>query len=93
MNKLLANLSESRFTEVRFTRFLSGGFITAIVVNPPERKLAKCTSVHWAVIRNSSEIVKDLPKILPADNWQAVVRQSSMSCYVVIIIRQAVIKF
>jgi hypothetical protein len=34
-------------TEVRFDSFLSGGFITAIVVNPPERKLAKSTSVHW----------------------------------------------
>ena len=33
-------------TEVCFDSFLSGGFITAIVVNPPERKLAKCTSVH-----------------------------------------------
>ena len=30
---------------MRFTSFLSGGFVTAIVVNPPERKLAKCTSV------------------------------------------------
>ena len=34
-------------TEVRFASFLSGGFITAIVVNQPERKLAKCTSVEW----------------------------------------------
>ena len=34
-------------TEVRFTSFLSGGFITAIVVKPPERKLAKHTSVQW----------------------------------------------
>ena len=33
-------------TEVRFTNLFSGGFITAIVVNPPERKLAKRTSVH-----------------------------------------------
>ena len=33
-------------TEVRFASFLSGGFITAIVVNPPERKLAKRTSVQ-----------------------------------------------
>ena len=33
-------------TEVRFASLLSGGFITAIVVNPPERKLAKRTSVH-----------------------------------------------
>jgi hypothetical protein len=37
-------------TEVRFASFLSGGFITAIVLNPPERQLmAKRTSVHWAV--------------------------------------------
>ena len=36
-----------QWTEVRFTSFLSGGFITAIVVNPPERKLAKRTSVQW----------------------------------------------
>ena len=28
---------------MRFASFLSGGFITAIVVNPPERKLAKGT--------------------------------------------------
>ena len=33
-------------TEVRFSSFFSGGFITAIVVNPPERKLAKRTSVQ-----------------------------------------------
>jgi hypothetical protein len=32
---------------MRFASFLYGGFITAIVVNPPERKLAKSTSVHW----------------------------------------------
>ena len=36
-------------TEVRFASFLSGGFITAIVVNPPERKLAKSTSVQWSM--------------------------------------------
>ena len=33
-------------TEVRFASFLFGGFITAIVVNPPEKKLAKCTYVQ-----------------------------------------------
>ena len=33
-------------TEVRFASFFSGGFITAIVVNPSERRLAKCTSVQ-----------------------------------------------
>ena len=30
---------------MRFVSFLSDGFITVIVVNPPERELAKCTSV------------------------------------------------
>ena len=34
-------------TEVRFASFLPGGFITDIVVNPPESKLAKRTSVQW----------------------------------------------
>ena len=34
-------------TEVRFANFLSVGFITAILVNLPERKLAKHTSVQW----------------------------------------------
>ena len=33
-------------TEVRFVSFFSGGFNTAIVVNPPEKKLAKRTSVQ-----------------------------------------------
>ena len=36
-------------TKVRFTNFFSVGFITAIVVNPPKRKLAKRTSVHWGI--------------------------------------------
>ena len=33
-------------TEVHFACFLSGGIITAIVVNLPEKKLAKRTSVQ-----------------------------------------------
>ena len=33
------------FQQVRFASFLSDGFIATIVVNPPERKLAKRTSV------------------------------------------------
>ena len=37
-------------TEVRFVSFLSGGFITLIVVNPPERKLAKRTFVHYVYL-------------------------------------------
>ena len=38
-------------TQVRFASFLSGGFITAtIVVNPPESKLAKHTSVQCSAL-------------------------------------------
>ena len=37
----------AHYTEVRFASFFSGGFITAIVGNPPERKVAKRTSVHY----------------------------------------------
>ena len=33
-------------TEVRFARFLSGEFTTMAVINPPERKLVKRTSVQ-----------------------------------------------
>ena len=31
---------------MRFASLLSGGFITMTVVNPPEMKLAKCSSDH-----------------------------------------------
>jgi len=37
----------TRCTEVQFASLFSGGFITAIVGNPPERRPAKCTSVQW----------------------------------------------
>ena len=33
-------------TEVRFASFLSSGFTTKAVMNPPEKKVEKCTSVH-----------------------------------------------
>ena len=36
--------------EVRFASFFSGGFISAIEVNPPERKLLKHTSVEWVTL-------------------------------------------
>ena len=36
-------------TEVRFASFLSGGITTKAVINQPERKLAKRTSVKWVV--------------------------------------------
>ena len=38
-----------QFREVSFFSFFSGRFITAIIVNPPERRLAKRTSVHWSI--------------------------------------------
>ena len=34
-------------TEVHFASFLSSGFTTMKVINPPESNLAKRTSVHW----------------------------------------------
>jgi len=42
------NKQEAQCTEVHFYSFFSGGFIAAIVVNPPERKLAKRTSLQCA---------------------------------------------
>ena len=47
-------------TEVRFASFLSGGFITVIVVNPPERKLAKRTSAQCHKINKFDEKFVDL---------------------------------
>ena len=38
------------YTEMRFAIFLSGCFITVIVVNPPEKKLAKRTTVNCLVL-------------------------------------------
>ena len=37
-----------QYTEVHFDSFLSGEFTTKAVINPPERKLAKHTSVQWS---------------------------------------------
>ena len=44
----------AKCTEVCFASFLSGGFITAIVVNPPERHLAKRISVKCFDIYDNS---------------------------------------
>ena len=38
----------THFTEVRFASFLSGGFTTMAVINPPARKLEKRTSFYLA---------------------------------------------
>jgi hypothetical protein len=40
---------------MRFYSFLSGGFTTTSVINPPERKLEKPTSVHWVKQRHLQE--------------------------------------
>ena len=44
-------LAAIKCKEVRFASAISGGFITAIVVAPPERRLAKRTSVKWSAIK------------------------------------------
>ena len=36
-------------TDMRFDSFLTGGFTTMAVMNPPEKKLEKRTSVHWYI--------------------------------------------
>jgi hypothetical protein len=41
---------DAQDTALRFASFLSGGFITAIVVNPPERKLANAYLGDYCII-------------------------------------------
>ena len=41
-------------TDVRFASVLSGGFATMAVINPPERKLAKCTFVYCVLSKNQN---------------------------------------
>ena len=48
-------------TEVRFISLLSGGFNSAILVNPPERKQAKRTSVHCILVGKPS-VLDQRPK-------------------------------
>ena len=63
----------SHFTNVRFASFLSGGFITAIVVNSPERKLEKRTSVDCSDSQYSLEADSaqdsDLAHFLEMENF------------------------
>ena len=42
----IVNYKAVQCTEVRLSSFLSGGFTTRAVINPPERKLTKHTSVQ-----------------------------------------------
>ena len=43
-----------QYTEVRFSSFLSSGFTTMVVMNPPEKKLGKRASVQW--IKNGNNL-------------------------------------
>ena len=52
------NLRAVDRTEVRFASFLSGGFTTRAVINPPEKKLANRTSVDWSTIQFWKLMVK-----------------------------------
>ena len=68
--------SNRQCTEVRFASFLSGGFITAIVVNPPEMKLAKRTSVQCAGLSleiPSISVQSDESKSAPSNEFQPIV--------------------
>ena len=47
-------------TEVRFVSFFSGGFTTMAVMNPPEKKLEKRTSVHWDKFVSEKIFVKKI---------------------------------
>ena len=49
--------SSNQYTEVRFVSFLSGEFTTIAVINPPERKLEKRTTVHWYVSSNQLNLI------------------------------------
>ena len=60
-------------TEVRFDSFLSGGFTTMAVINPPESKLAKRTSVqcgsqHWLPVRSLFEIFSEGQNFRPPEH-------------------------
>ena len=44
--KVEKSTKTTQCTEVRFASFLSGGFTTMAVINPPEKKLAKRKPVH-----------------------------------------------
>ena len=45
-----AATSTQQYKKVRFASFFSGGFTTMAVIDPPERKLAKRTSVHCKIV-------------------------------------------
>ena len=58
--------SSYQCTEVRFFSFFSGGFITAIVVNLPEKKLAKRISEQWST---KGQSIRPNPKFFTIFTW------------------------
>jgi hypothetical protein len=63
MNERAKHPVDRQCTEVRFASFFSGEFITAIVVNPPECKRAKRTSVQWrGIIKSYVTIISTINK-------------------------------
>ena len=58
--KLLSNV-KTKLIEVRFARFFSGGFTAMAVMNPPEKKLDKRTSVQSGIFYVSrNEITRSI---------------------------------
>ena len=51
-----ADACSNLYALVQFASFQSGGFITVIVVNPPESKMAKRTAVQLRKERTESMI-------------------------------------
>ena len=55
-------------TEVRFASTISGGVTTMAAINPPERKLAKRTSVQWSTLHFRGWQPKNFKVILSFSN-------------------------
>ena len=72
-------------TEVHFASFLSGRFITAIVVNPPEKKLAKHTSMQctamWCHIDKNHKYKTNLISSLPIWSTSSVNEVKNFDCW------------
>jgi ribosomal silencing factor RsfS len=48
---------------MRFASFLSDGFITALLVNPPEKKQAKRICVQWCIVMCSTSSRKQVTNL------------------------------
>ena len=69
-----------KYTEVRFASFLSGGFITdIIIVNSPERKLAKRTSAVLKISAIQNVPPKELPILLSSALFRVKIGQTAKS--------------